>query len=297
MKKLMTILVLFALCGVAMAATGTSSAKEQYPLFDGANQNYINFKTDSEQGSSGLKYTVYGSNWSSTNGNRMGHVYFTTMSQAELDAYNAANNTNVQKVTVQFVGQQVETSGSTSKKLNITEYGIYLDENGKTKYMSFDEYNNAFELDPGQKFGVYYKGTYQNWHKEYGGYWGREHDVMATSKEGYIGNYDTGSEDQDDPDHLGMNKITVYDYNEEGVIAPKEDWTYKKFMCLFPTSTAESVHWEFMLQTRLDDPKVDVRPEDVPEDAPSGQPLPGTLATLLIGGLCAGSLRKRNKKH
>ncbi len=28
----------------------------------------------------------------------------------------------------------------------------------------------------------------------------------------------------------------------------------------------------------------------------SGQPLPGTLATLLIGGLCAGSLRKRNKK-
>ena len=28
----------------------------------------------------------------------------------------------------------------------------------------------------------------------------------------------------------------------------------------------------------------------------NGQPLPGTLATLLIGGLCAGSLRKRNKK-
>ena len=29
----------------------------------------------------------------------------------------------------------------------------------------------------------------------------------------------------------------------------------------------------------------------------SGQPLPGTLATILISGLCAGSLRKRNKNN
>ena len=31
-------------------------------------------------------------------------------------------------------------------------------------------------------------------------------------------------------------------------------------------------------------------------EPPAGQPLPGTLATLLISGLCAGALRKRNKK-
>ncbi len=280
MKKLMTILVVFAMCGVAIAdVTGRSSAKEQYPLFNGRNQDYINFKTETEQGSSGLKYTVYDSDYSSMTGNRMGHVYFTTMSQAELDAYNAANQTNVEKVTVQFVGAQWDVSGEATPWQG--EYGIYVSENGRTKIMSVAQYNNAFELEAGQSFGVYYKDVYGRY-------------VGTTN--GYVGNYDTGSEDRNDPDHLGMNKVTAYDYNDAGEIAETEKWTYKKFMCLFPTDYADYRHWEFMLQTRLDDPKVDVRPEDVPEDAPSGQPLPGTLATLLIGGLCAGSLRKRNKK-
>jgi hypothetical protein len=59
-----------------------------------------------------------------------------------------------------------------------------------------------------------------------------------------------------------------------------------------------------MLQTSLDHPYYPVNPNDFGDDVSvdnpvvhgNGQPLPGTLATLLIGGLCAGSLRKRNKK-
>lgn len=283
MKKLMTILVVFALCGTAMAVTGTSSAKEQYPLFDGANQNYVNFKPNAEEGSSGLKYTVYGSGWSSNSGNRMGHVYFTTMSQEDLKEYNRINKTNVQKVAVQFVGAQWDKSGVNTAWDK--EYGIYLleDVNDPTKYMSVSKNKNYFELEPGQSFGVYYKkdGKY------------------VTSTIGYIGNYDTGREIHDQ--NYGKNKITVYKENENGQILPEEDWTYKKFMCLFPNDYANPKHWEFMLQTRLDDPKVDVRPDDVNEVLPpattSGQPLPGTLATLLIGGLCAKTLSKKNKKH
>jgi hypothetical protein len=64
-----------------------------------------------------------------------------------------------------------------------------------------------------------------------------------------------------------------------------------------------------MLQTTLDNPYYPVNPNDfmggdgdVPVTDPvvdgttTGQPLPGTLATLLIGSLCAAGLRKKNQK-
>ena len=299
MKKLMTILVLFALCSTTMAVTGTSSAKEQFPLEDGENLDYINYKTNTEPGSTGLKYTVYDSK-KSGDSNRVAHVYFTTMSQEDLNKYNKENGKNVQKVAVQFVGAQDEYSGTTNwydwKVTEYGEYGIYLDTENGREYRSVKDYNNYFELDPGQDFGVYYKGTVQEYPYPYYYIYDETNEIMATSTEGYIGNYDKGIKEGP---HKGENKITVYDYNEEGVIVPTDGYTYKKFMCLFPTSTAESIHWEFMLQTRLDDPKVSVRPEDVTEELPaaSGQPLPGTLATLLIGGLCAKALSKKNKKH
>ena len=297
MKKLMTILVVFAMCGVAMAAgsssnvIGTDSAAVQIPLTNGQH-DYINFKDITTQGNSGLTYTVTNS-YSPHTGHNVGHVYFTTMSQADVDAFNAANHTNVQKVTVQFVGAQDEYSNtSNTKQWKVTDYGIYLydpkNPNAAVTYMSAKANNGTFEIDPGKSFGVYYEGTERDN--------GRTQKLTVTSTKNWVGNYDTGN---GEGDKAGQNQITVYDYNEEGVIAPEEGWTFKKFMCLFQTKNTEMVHWEFMLQTRLDDPKVSVTPDDVTEELPpaSGQPLPGTLATLLIGSLCAGSLRKRNKKH
>ena len=291
MKKLMTILVLFALCGVAMAqgVTGTSSAAAQYPITDnqGKPHPYVNYQTETEQGFSGLSYTV--SNSFHPQGYdkdvRMGHVYFTTMSQTEL----AANNKNTDKVTVQFVGAQWDKSGNTTPWKG--EYGIYLleDANDPSKYMSVSKYNNTFELNPGQSFGVYY--AYDTTKTVYDGRWdffGHEETEThyVTSTGGYIGNFDTGIKYGE---HKGQNEIIVYSTtNPEGT----EDYTFKKFMCLFPDEYDNPKHWEFMLQTKLDDTAVIVNPDDVP----TGQPLPGTLATLLIGGLCAGSLRKRNKK-
>ena len=120
MKKLMTILVVFALCGVAMAAEnssniiGTDSAAVQIPLTNGQH-DYINFKDVTTQGNSGLTYTVSNS-YSPHTGHNVGHVYFTTMSQADLNTYNQENHTNVEKITVQFVGQQDEYSDTYNSK-------------------------------------------------------------------------------------------------------------------------------------------------------------------------------------
>ena len=308
MKKLMTILVVFALCGVAMARggnnqnppppnggnnnsgiSGTDSAAVQIPLTDGTHE-YINFTSETSQGNSGLDYTVSNSFHKSgyAENVRMGHTYFTTISQAEL----AAMNKNVDKVTVQFVGAQWDNSGTATKWTG--EYGIYLYDPTNTSaertYMSVQQYNNTFELNPGQSFGVYYavdttKTVYPNW--DILGWFGEEVTVTNyyTSTEGYIGNFDTGIKSGE---HQGQNVITVYSAeNPEGA----EDYTYKKFMCLMTDANGSSRHWEFMLQTTLDDNAVVVVP-----DSPSGQPLPGTLATLLIGSLCASALRKKNQK-
>jgi Ni/Co efflux regulator RcnB len=321
MKKLMTILVVFAMCGAVMAqgVTGTSSAEVQIPLTNGKNKEYINFQTETEQGRSGLTYSVWGSKSNGYDPNRLGHVYF-TVEQAALDQYNAANNTNASKVTVQFVGTYTEsytTEGwgylnngarvpyETVHTLEVSDYGIYLYDpktGAKGTFVSMSSLeNNSIEIDPGKSFGVYYTGTQVDTTTYE--YRGEEYtldptrtSVTANSTDGYIGNFDKGN---GTGDKVGQNKITVYKENEDGVIVSDEDWTFKKYMCLFGTNDPiNNRHWEFMLQTRVDDPKVDVRPEDVNEEIPtaSGQPLPGTLATLLIGGLCAKALRKKNQK-
>ena len=72
MKKLMTMLVSFAMCGAAVAAVnGNSSAAEQIPLTNGKHQS-INFVDEYHQGQSALTYTVtnsqqlitgYGKHW------------------------------------------------------------------------------------------------------------------------------------------------------------------------------------------------------------------------------------------
>ena len=307
MKKLMTILVVFALCGVAMAqkgggstVTGNSSAVKQIPLNNGTH-DYINFVDETTQGQSALKYTVTGSRqlvtrygWGYVNvddGHNIGHVYFTTANQAYLDKFNATNNTNMTNVVVQFAGTQMD-SGSNSL---VQDYGIYLYDTASrqaTDYYSVatgtNGQENVFELNPNQTFGVYYKELQAD---------GTIKTITTTGN--WIGNYDTGNSKQVD----GANDITVYDdEHPDGY----DTYTYKKFMCLLETIVYDNeiTHWEFMLQTMLDNPYYNVNPEDFTgngdtfnnDDAPNGQPLPGTLATLLIGGLCAGSLRKRNKK-
>jgi len=293
MKKLMTILVVFAMCGAAMAAVnGNSSAADQIPLTNG-NHAYINFVDKYHQGQSALSYTVTNSShlqpyYGGYDEHNIGHVYFTTADQKYLNKFNADHDTNMTNVVVQFAGTYMD-SGSNDM---VKDYGIYLyDPKTKTagEYWSVKTGNtnkeNWFELDPNQTFGVYYDELQAN---------GEIKRITTTAN--WVGNYDKGNSE----DHPGGNDITVYDAEHpEGY----DTFTYKKFMCLLETNSnynnAEKTHWEFMLQTKLDNPYYNVNVDDFNGNGDtftSGQPLPGTLATLLIGSLCASALRKKNQK-
>jgi hypothetical protein len=291
MKKLMTILVLFAMCGVAMASAPID-------LTVGANKEYGN-----PNGTySGLKYTVTESiSYGMSNDNdgtpyerNFGKAYFTTNTVSP----NGGSFNAGEKITVQFLGAEPELGNEGSfgydSKFKVQDYGIYL-YNPDTKtvgtFFSAKE-ENSFKLDPGQSFGVYFTD--------------KDGDMIGTTGlsnnhgviRGAVANWD------DDPKH----DITIGNENASTTYS-----TLRHYMCLFEgntkhkeylgwgfyntyytdgytslgNATFEQSHFEFMLQTTMDEDYIPV----------NGQPLPGTLATLLIGGLCAGSLRKRNKKH
>ena len=292
MKKLMTILVVFAMCGVAMAQGVDLQKSGQY--------KYEKGKYTLITKSSDLYKTPLTMNYERAGSHVGGNAYFTTMSESALTAYNNKNNTDYNKVVVQFLGTEIDDSrhymGNVNENITgtITDYGIYLYENNytlndiKNNLMSVSN-GNYFALDAGTKFGIYYTdSTGREWY----------------STENYVGTYDPD-------DHY----INYFDENGEkilkdgvGVTAPDgkvySDKVDIRYTCAFMTKHFGD-HWEFMLETTLDNPYYNVDPNDkdqfagngdVTVPSTSGQPLPGTLATLLIGGLCAGSLRKRNKK-
>ena len=297
MKKLMTILVVFALCGTVMAASGNDSALKQIPL-DLGKHEYVNFQDNNKPGTSGLYYYASSTDnkynkWNSSHPYQLAHAYFKTISAAELAAVNQ-NPINVnsgkkyENVVVQFVGTQADSYGNTINADWINDYGIYLlDENqNATAWYSVKTGNtgkeNNFVLGTDQAFGVYYKTI--------------DGKTITTTGD-WVANRDTGN--------AGNGKNTVLVYNE-GEADPHPETTYRKYMCLLDTKepTEFNKHWEFMLQTTLDTPHYEVKPENFGgngetfnENTASGQPLPGTLATLLIGGLCAKTLSKKNKKH
>jgi len=297
MKKLIAMMFLLILGANVMAQWGwdwnwDTPTQKNYDLRNGTH-DYA-FVT----GNKNLTYTATGSNItgrntsSETKGNA--HVYFTTLSAEDLAK---TGNTTV---AVQFLG--VDLDDDQKKNLDnpkyytndpnysghdvyhVVDYGIYLydpeNPNAERTYMSVKEYKNYFEIGADATFGVYYEDADGH---------------ICTTTENYAGNYDTNS-----------HKITVY---EDGQKVTKT--TDTRFMCLMGKQWAgyDTDHWEFMLQTTLDNPYYPVNPNDftggdVPvtdpvvngDQVPSGQPLPGTMATLLIGSLCASALRKKNQK-
>ena len=299
MKKLMTILAVFALCGTAMATApidlsmDTTTKKEwvrnrwgeweqktttvQVPTI----HTYTN-----AQGATGLNYTVTESSKYNTQPDDTGTQY--DRSRAQVYFTTTTNVPENKVLAVQFLGAEIEDGNQGfgyDPSFKVQDYGIYLynPETGKMvgDYLSVKDYGNYFGeeagITAGKSFGVYYQD--------------KNGDYITTTGN-TVGNFD-------DDTHA----LKVYDAEPpEGYTATTE----KHFLCLFQNSyesgKLNQTHWEFMLQTTLDDPYFPVNPNDfntdvvVDDPVVNGQPLPGTLATLLIGGLCAGSLRKRNKK-
>ncbi len=80
--------------------------------------------------------------------------------------------------------------------------------------------------------------------------------------------------------NTGIGNFSHYEYHFGGLLASSEGQSYDDF-----------IH-QVIEQDGGNTNIIDSNGNPV-----SGQPLPGTLATLLIGSLCAGTLRKKNKKH
>ncbi len=357
MKKLMTILAVFTMCGVAMAQdaqtvdpkkpidlsmdkqTTTTTERqwvkghmEGWSWVDGhyedviktttvqvpTTRDYLNVKEDGTLGKSGLNYTITASRDYNNYDNyehQIAKGYFTVTSDVP------ANKV----VAVQFLGAEMEDgSGNQTHQANnkIADYGIYLYDTATGKktgdYLSVKDFNNYFDesagITAGKSFGVYYQDNNGNiiastgegmkqtitgteWYQDDRGRW-RERYVttLKEAENGMLGNFD-----------LNSHELRVYDTNGN-LTTPTTD---KHFLCLssgeYGEDSFQKVHWEFMLQTTIDNPYYPVNPNEfdggvviddpvINGDVMTGQPLPGTLATLLIGGLCAGSLRKRNKK-
>lgn len=272
--------------------------------------DYLNVKEDGTLGKSGLTYTVTASTDYNNGKPYNGYVRQTAQGYFTVTSDVPANKV----VAVQFLGAEMEDgSGNQTHQANnkIADYGIYLydTETGKKTgdYLSVKDFNNYFDesagITAGKSFGVWYKdnngniiaSTGEGMERPYAwgyGYYGKAEEA----ENGMLGNFDYNS-----------HELRVYDTNGK-LTTPTTD---KHFMCLsageYGKDSFQTVHWEFMLQTTIDDPYFPVNPNEfgggVVIDDPvingndmSGQPLPGTLATILISSLCAGALRKRNKK-
>ena len=294
MKKLMTILAVFALCGTAMATAPIDLSMDTKTTWWGTYKVPTTHTYTNAQGTTGLSYTVTESSKYNTQPDDTGTQY--DRSRAQVYFTTTTNVPENKVLAVQFLGAAIEDGNASYDRygrptngydpnFKVQDYGIYLynPETGKMvgDYLSVKDYGNYFGEDAGIKEGTSFGVYYQDKNGDY-----------ITTTGNTVGNFD-------DDTHA----LKVYDAEHpEGYTATTE----KHFLCLFQNSyesgKLNQTHWEFMLQTTLDDPYFPVNPNDfntdvvVDDPVVNGQPLPGTLATLLIGGLCAGSLRKRNKK-
>ena len=316
MRKLITVIMLVVLSASLMASapidltmnTEKVQTTSYTAIFGIPYTTYEDVQVDTThtytnaQGTTGLTYTVtesdkYGSGQADATGRKYqryrAQTYFSTTTDIP----------EGKVLAVQFLGAEIEEGNVSYERdwrgnitytngydpnFKVEDYGIYLynPETGeKGEWLSVKEYGNYFSeeagITAGTTFGVYFVDKNGNY---------------ITTTDNVVGNFDDDS-----------HNLTVYDADHpEGYT----ETTDKHFLCLF-TNTYDSgqlsqTHWEFMLQTTLDNPYFPVNPNDFGTevhidnpviDNPNGQPLPGTLATLLIGTLSAISLRKKNKKN
>ena len=157
--------------------------------------------------------------------------------------------------------------------LNVSDYGIYfIDENPNPNGEITARHslkNGGIEVAADREFGVYYENIENG------------EAVIYTTTGNWVGSFDgRKSEDQ------GYNHTAA---DEEVWFAEKDIATREAFFCMFhgefyadQPAHLEWEHFEFGFALG---------------EQPAGQPLPGTLATILISGLCAAGLRKKSKKN
>ena len=163
--------------------------------------------------------------------------------------------------------------------LDIKDYGIYLFENNdptSTNRTYISLFNGDVEIKEGQNFGVYYDAATSYKNDETSPYYtGHRDDTVVTrytTSENWLGSFD-GAKDNNHQMNADAAWYSDTKMNSREAIFCMFQGPYEAGKPAY----LEWEHVEFGFVT-------------------TGQPLPGTLATLLISGLCAGALRKRNKK-
>ncbi len=177
---------------------------------------------------------------------------------------------------------------------NIIEYGYYtIGKDGHasdpialvTKDADGNTIENSVIFQKGDKIGIYLKIDEKNGNIVT--FTSSESDIEGTTAA--APNVDTSSRGNEQQyfclfdnreGHGGIGNFSHYEYFMGGLLASSEGQSYQDF-----------------INQVIDQNDGKTNITDSTGNPVNGQPLPGTLATLLIGSLCASTLRKKNKKH
>lgn len=209
----------------------------------------------------------------------LGHVYFTAHDNFRMALF------------VDIDSNQTPNELFIDSELKLNDYGIYLYENNDPSTNHITEYislkNGDVEIREGMNFGVYYNADTTYGERSDPKY-NKTYDMSDE-----MGKTDTKGETYT----TARNWVASYDWAKDGNhnVLAQNAWysdsdmaSREAIFCMFQgpyaAGTPAYLEWQH------------VEFGFVTTDQMSGQPLPGTLATLLISGLCAGALRKRNKK-
>ena len=296
MKKL--IVTLF----VAMLGFSLVAVAQTYSLKDGLHKNgfsvlepvqYDPSTNTTTYAKSNLKldYTVSGSvnrflknadgtlyNGTGKTNFDLGHVYFTAHDNFRMALF------------VDIDSNQTPNELFIDSELKLNDYGIYLYENNDPSTNHITEYislkNGDVEIREGMNFGVYYNAdtTYgersdpkYNENYDMSDEMGKTNTTnkIYTTTQNWVASYDGEKIDNHNADAA---------WYSDGKTLKSDAAIFCMFQGPYVMGQPGFLEWEH------------VEFGFVTTDQMSGQPLPGTLATLLISGLCAGALRKRNKK-
>ncbi len=209
----------------------------------------------------------------------LAHVYFT------------ANDNYRMALFVDVDPNQTQNELFINSKLKLNDYGIYLYENNDPSTNHITEYislkDGDYAITEGTNFGVWYNadttyGTRVNpkYGEEYNATFDMSDDLGLTDTKNVT--YTTA-----------QNWVASFDWEKNGNHQLEADdvWYSDKdirsnaaifymFQGPFDADSPAFLEWEHVEFGFVT----------------TGQPLPGTLTTLLISGLCAAGLRKKNKK-
>ena len=258
-----------------------------YTVTESVNRRYLELAKKKDEAGNSNYYKneddKWATKWYGKNGKTdydLAHVYFTAHDTYRMALFVDVDSNPTSELRI-------------NNTLNITDYGIYLYENNDptgeiSEYISL--YKKDVVMTEGTNFGVYYVAdTHYSWNNdqfnpnnadlskttyaETGVVREDTTGVRYTTAENWVGSYDG---------ERNNNHTIIADNAWYSDTALKSN---SAIFCMFQgpfdaesPAFLEWQHVEFGFVT-------------------TGQPLPGTLATILISGLCAAGLRKKSKKH